>query len=358
MDSNPNDWVYSNKYEYSYDLVGNRTLYLSFKWDLNLNGWIKVQKNEYSYDLDGNQTLWIAYKWNSYLNDWVYSTKNEYSYDLEGEQILEISNKWDLNLDDWIPNRKHEYSYDLVGNRTLHIFYWWDSNPNDWIYYSKDYYYNYHYNTESEAICQGDSLLWQGSYYKTMGLYLTKYTSIAGCESIYEINLIVNPRPESFEITGPASVPENEIQIYSVPSDSTISYIWSITNGNTISYPSTNSAEILWGIIDPGYIYVVSTNQYGCISDTAKLEVNIGSTDARDIVNNENIKIYPNPANENLVVLCNEDFIMEIYDLSGRKLIVSEKKETDISYLSKGIYLVKIVDKKGALLLEKKIVIH
>jgi len=52
--------------------------------------------------------------------------------------------------------------------------------------------FNYPYN---EEICDGDSLLWQGTYYKTEGLYFENYQTINGCDSIYELNLTVNPTP-------------------------------------------------------------------------------------------------------------------------------------------------------------------
>ena len=215
-----------------------------------------------------------------------------------------------------------------------------------------------YYYTNNDTICNGDSLLWHSNYYLQSGIYYDSLQTVNECDSIYELSLSVMQNPSPFTILGEDTVILDQTEEYTVPDSSNLTYNWNVQNSTIIDSLSNYEYSIQWNNLGTGYIYVVATNQYGCTSDTSILEVYVGSSDVRDIVNNKKIKIYPNPANENLVVLCNEDFIMEIYDLSGRKLIVSEKRETDISDLSKGIYLVKIVDKKGALLLETKLVIN
>ena len=46
---------------------------------------------------------------------------------------------------------------------------------------------------ETESICQGDSSFLQGSYQSSAGLYLDTLLTLEGCDSIIETNLIVNP---------------------------------------------------------------------------------------------------------------------------------------------------------------------
>jgi hypothetical protein len=45
----------------------------------------------------------------------------------------------------------------------------------------------------SSTICNGDSILWQNNYYSTEGSYYKNYSTINGCDSIYKLELIVNP---------------------------------------------------------------------------------------------------------------------------------------------------------------------
>lgn len=190
------------------------------------------------------------------------------------------------------------------------------------------------------------------------GIYELQVTDFNGCKESSEIELIDPPKVQISEIIGEQNVEPNKTYLYSVDYTTNSTYQWFLENGNIISGQETNSINVQWGSYEKGTISAVKLNEDGCVSDTAKLEVNIGSSDVKDIVNNENIKIYPNPANENLVVLCNENFVMEIYDLFGRKLIVSEKKETDISDLLGGMYIVLIKNRKGIIKKLEKLVIE
>ena len=45
------------------------------------------------------------------------------------------------------------------------------------------------YEMQAEAICEGDSILWFGNYYAEPGNYMQSYTSVTGCDSIYELDL-------------------------------------------------------------------------------------------------------------------------------------------------------------------------
>lgn len=47
--------------------------------------------------------------------------------------------------------------------------------------------------TDHDTICNGDSLYWQGKYYKNEGSYTALYNTINGCDSLFTLNLAVNP---------------------------------------------------------------------------------------------------------------------------------------------------------------------
>ena len=46
---------------------------------------------------------------------------------------------------------------------------------------------------ENHSICEGQSFHWQGNDYSAAGTYYANYSTINGCDSIYTLNLIVNP---------------------------------------------------------------------------------------------------------------------------------------------------------------------
>ena len=53
--------------------------------------------------------------------------------------------------------------------------------------------------TENHAICNGEIYNWQGTDYTEAGTYVAAYTTIHGCDSIYTLNLTVNPLYEFTE---------------------------------------------------------------------------------------------------------------------------------------------------------------
>ncbi|MDR3328474.1 MAG: T9SS type A sorting domain-containing protein [Prevotellaceae bacterium] len=46
---------------------------------------------------------------------------------------------------------------------------------------------------DSATICDGDSIIWQGAIYRQAGVHSVIYGTTAGCDSIIELNLTVNP---------------------------------------------------------------------------------------------------------------------------------------------------------------------
>ncbi|MEM5564470.1 endonuclease [Psychroserpens sp. AS72] len=74
-----------------------------------------------------------------------------------------------------------------------------------------------------------------------------------------------------------------------------------------------------------------------------------------DEFQNQNIvKMYPNPAKGNFVNIdSNNDLVVEIYDLLGKKVKVqtinANQKQLHISGLSKGVYLVKLTSENGSI---------
>ncbi|MCD4747678.1 MAG: SBBP repeat-containing protein [Bacteroidales bacterium] len=170
--------------------------------------------------------------------------------------------------------------------------------------------------------------------------------------------LTVLSTPATFTITGQMTVVENQIEIYTVPNNTNVIYTWDIVNGTITDQISNDSTEVQWGSEGVGYIYVVATNQCGYSSDTATLEIIIGPDGIKKILKNNNIIIYPNPAKNIVNVNYESYFIMEIFDITGKKLLFSEKPETDVSILEAGTYMIFIKDKDGILLKLDKLVIE
>ena len=211
--------------------------------------------------------------------------------------------------------------------------------------YTYEYYDFLHLDTDS--ICDNDSLLWRGNYYYTAGIYDDSLVAKNGCDSIFRLDLFVNPSPPSFIITGEVIVTDKQKEIYSVPSISNLTYRWDVQNGNITNQISNDSAEIQWDTIGDGTIYVIAENQYGCISSTAILEVTIGTASIIPLYDHTAINIYPNPVNDIIHVDYNKEFLLEIYNVKGEKLLMSKQTETNVSTLITGTYYILIKNREN-----------
>ena len=92
-------------------------------------------------------------------------------------------------------------------------------------------------------------------------------------------------------------------------------------------------------------------NTYLQMMDTVCMQTTVIQTE-----HNININIYPNPANNILNVEYNKEFIMEIYNITGKKVLTSNFKQTNISGLNSATYIILIKSKDGKLLKSKKII--
>ncbi len=52
---------------------------------------------------------------------------------------------------------------------------------------------DYFYHNDTIAICEGETYSWHGTDYTTAGVYYDNLTTIYGCDSIYQLTLLVNP---------------------------------------------------------------------------------------------------------------------------------------------------------------------
>lgn len=87
----------------------------------------------------------------------------------------------------------------------------------------------------------------------------------------------------------------------------------------------------------------------------AKINFNLVDADESSVANAEMsaVQIYPNPAQDQIAISGVEVKELAIYDLSGRCVKVENKNTVQISELSTGTYLLRIVDKDGKIRMQK-----
>ncbi|MFH2143937.1 MAG: T9SS type A sorting domain-containing protein [Bacteroidota bacterium] len=96
---------------------------------------------------------------------------------------------------------------------------------------------------ETDTICSSDSVFWQGNYYNVTGGYFNSFTSIHGCDSIYELQLTVYNDPVVNIIGDTASCGATILdEGFGIPGDQ---YIWSTGDTTQIISVTTTGAYSL-----------------------------------------------------------------------------------------------------------------
>ena len=144
--------------EYTYDANNNMTSEIYSLWDTGINAWIFDDKYEYTYDANNNLTSYIYSLWDTGINDWIFYSKVEYTYDANNNMTSYIYSEWDTGINAWIFSSKREYTYDANNNLTSYIYSWWDTGINDWIFDDKyEYTYDANNNMTSAIYSEWDT---------------------------------------------------------------------------------------------------------------------------------------------------------------------------------------------------------
>jgi hypothetical protein len=211
------------------------------------------------------------------------------------------------------------------------------------------------FDTSYVDICAGDTVNFHGNQYTQTGIYDIPYSG-AICDSVYTLNLTVNPIPASFTISGPQSVVEYRTELYSVPVNNALNYYWLVDGGIVVSVPSNHEASIEWGIPGNAWVKSYAVGQNNCTSDTAFLAVVI-SVDGWEEMEKYGVEVFPNPVHEVLFIRSERDVRGEIVDISGRQVLVFEGKEVNLQPLEKGTYTL-ILQLESGIRLSKLIVVE
>ncbi|MGF1557140.1 T9SS type A sorting domain-containing protein [Paucihalobacter sp.] len=118
---------------------------------------------------------------------------------------------------------------------------------------------------------------------------------------------------------------------------------------------------------DPGFVieyngYIYFQARFGNTSNTLRTyRIALNTLDVNNNVSKSlNLKILPNPTSDYFTVVSDfmNDLSIEVYSLLGQKQNIPQMNDHryDISQLSNGVYLVKIIDQKSNSILTKKII--
>ena len=197
-------------------------------------------------------------------------------------------------------------------------------------------------------ICFGDSIIVNNNIYDSSGVYTDVLTNINGCDSLMVTDLSVIFLQASIN----QSSVLNDLTVLPVPPSQLSNYTFIWNTGDTSMTITPQNKGVYWAII---------TDNYGCISDTAFYNFDFVNY-IDDMLTNDEIIIYPNPANHQLNIILNTLYSYEIniIDNLGRIRHKAFSREPhcvlDVSDFEFGSYYLRIISNNK--ILNKKLIIN
>jgi len=181
-----------------------------------------------------------------------------------------------------------------------------------------------------QVICNGDSYTINGHVYTTAGNYYDTLNSVHGCDSIIKTILTVKPTPPA-----PVIISNDTV----LTSNAATGNQW--YRNDTLITGATNQTDSLNGF--GNYYDIVTLN--GCTSDTSNVIVFTNAGIKETTLNNA-VQIYPNPANDYIIIEAPQKAEIEILNIQGQliKTILSTNSKTkvDVSAMPKGLFIIKL----------------
>ncbi|MFW5655988.1 MAG: T9SS type A sorting domain-containing protein [Bacteroidota bacterium] len=207
-----------------------------------------------------------------------------------------------------------------------------------------------------EAICEGEEFFAEGAFQTEAGRYTDTYTSFQGCDSIVITNLTVHPVPE-FSLGKDSTVYDS---IILGVADEFEAYLWS-TGESANSIVMDTSAGFN---VHPVWLQV--HNQHGCFASDTVLITFEEITSSMPHSENAFLEIFPNPSKGELNIKLNNGLEkMEVHLLSINGTLLMSKKlfpedgmqgKMDISKFDNGMYILKVIS--GDAIQTKQIILN
>jgi hypothetical protein len=266
-----------------------------------------------TYDLNGNMTLITSFYKDETNTIWDNFSKMEYTYDSIGNETLYISSLWNKTAQDWENNYKTEFTYDSKRNNTVSVSYNSVLNgTNSSLEMSLKDEYSYDSN--------GNQILWiEYSRDKVDSLWVGSFKEEVNVDSNGNKTLI------AYYIGGSNN---------SWVGTSKMELIYDNNGNETFAYSYIYNSDWIQNAINTFY--------YSEIMNTP-------------VTNPDNIKIriFPNPVKNDLQIRgLKESSLFMLFDSNGKTVFskcVLNNESINLSALSTGIYLIRLITKEGAI---------
>ena len=308
---NGSAWDYKYRIEYTYDSKNNQLSETKQSWDVS--AWKNLSHYLYTYDSNNNKTLQVYEDASG--TGWKNPTQTTYTYDANNNLTKDVAQFWDASLSIWKNSNQRLYTYNSDNKQLTMLTQNWNEASSAWV---------------DNAIVTNDYL---------NGSLISKHAQTYAGTSLVEYSLTLytydgnnNLTSETFQ--KPAS--GKWINWYNIK--------YTYDSGDYMNYSVSKNydkaGEKIISSDSTVYFHGMSTGILSLATD-----------------NNE-LNIYPNPSTGKFTVELQQAVMInvEVYNLTGQKILQQKSGAIDMSTFPKGVYFVSTVSDKQAY--TKRIVIE
>lgn len=156
--------------------------------------------------------------------------------------------------------------------------------------------------------------------------------------------------PLNQTINGNLTSTQGKTEVYSAKDVVGSKYVWNITNGVIVGSDSTSSVTVVWDTIaTKGKVELIEVNSLGCSSFPISREVGLSLKPSSVIkLSQASIKVYPNPARQQLTISTHQSIEYRLLDLTGRQVLSGQVKTIGseniaLNRVVTGVYYLQII---------------
>lgn len=197
-------------------------------------------------------------------------------------------------------------------------------------------------SSEISVTAPCDGYVFDDIRYTESGTYTRVTPNAAGCDSTITLQLTITPLEAFINVNG----------FVLGTTDTYESYQW-LLNGA----PITGATDSLYTLTENGRYQVVVTNDKGCTDTSDTYEVRNYTDIADPYPLADDIRIYPNPAQDIVFIQASFRVNAVLTDLSGRAMPTAQYgNSVRLDGCSAGVYFLRLTDENGRLLKVEKII--
>lgn len=332
------NWQKSLQAIYTYDVNGYLLNILTQFWDVPSTSWENGMKSVHENNPDGTPHIVTNQIWDG-VSSWINSSRSTFTYNTSKKVLTEVTEMYMAAI--WQNSSKTTNTYDVSDYLTNSLSQNWDFISSSWKNDEQSIYTNNTYGYPTQEIIQtwdGVSA-WNNSLRVTI-VYNASNKALTETTDIWQSGEWETDSRTTNTYDGSGYILQSLYQTYNGGTSTWKNEIKEDYTNNPDGTPSEIITQEWSGT--PGSWVNSNKITFTYSSATLRNEISIKPS----------VKIYPNPANENIRIKADQSIIGVTYSVTDhtgklvlKGILTDENPTIDITTLTNGIYFLRMGDK-------------